>query len=86
MVVDGRVAIVGGRNVQNRYFDLDPEFDYIDRDILVTGPVVQTMQSSFDDYWNSPIVTSLDQLADVRERLFEDGEPASLQPLASAND
>jgi phosphatidylserine/phosphatidylglycerophosphate/cardiolipin synthase-like enzyme len=86
MVVDGRVAIVGGRNVQNRYFDLDPEFDYIDRDILVTGPVVQTMQSSFDDYWNSPIVTSLDQLADVRERLFEDGEPASLQPLASANE
>jgi len=86
MVVDGRIAIVGGRNVQNRYFDLDPEFDFIDRDILVTGPVVETMQSSFDDYWDSPIVAPLDQLADMRELLFEDGEPTSLQPLPSADE
>ena len=51
LVVDGRVAIVGGRNVEECYFDMDPEFGYLDRDALVVGPVVRDVERSFESYW-----------------------------------
>lgn len=53
-VVDDAVAIVGGRNVEEKYFDLDPEFCYLDRDALVVGPVAGEIADSFDAYWVAP--------------------------------
>lgn len=50
--VDDQVAIIGGRNLRDRYFDMHPDFNYIDRDILVEGALVKTMRESFDEYWN----------------------------------
>jgi putative cardiolipin synthase len=53
-VVDGAVGITGGRNIGDGYFDLDPEMNFRDRDLLAAGPVVQSMSDCFDDYWNNP--------------------------------
>lgn len=61
-IADGLVGIVGGRNIENRYFWLDREFNHRDLDALVAGPVVQTMQASFDAYWNSPWAVPMDRL------------------------
>src|SRR4029450_404792 len=52
LVVDGRIAVVGGRNVGDSYFDMDPEFDYLDRDALVIGPAAAEADRSFEQYWN----------------------------------
>jgi phosphatidylserine/phosphatidylglycerophosphate/cardiolipin synthase-like enzyme len=41
MIVDDRVAIIGGRNIQDEYFDWHPDYNYRDRDLLVAGPVTQ---------------------------------------------
>jgi len=70
MVFDGRIGITGGRNISDNYFDRSPEFNFIDRDILVIGSVAADMKKSFEQYWNDPITFDLDQLLDVREYLF----------------
>jgi putative cardiolipin synthase len=54
-VVDNRLAIVGGRNIGNPYFGLSENYNFLDLDVLVTGPVVEKISSAFDQYWNSPL-------------------------------
>lgn len=71
LVVDGAAAIIGGRNVDDRYFDMDPDWLYLDRDVVVAGPVVREMSRAFEVYWNDPIVTPAQYLVDVSEELFE---------------
>ena len=53
MVADNRFAIVGGRNIGNEYFGLNPEHNFIDFDVLALGPIAPEVSSSFDIYWNS---------------------------------
>jgi len=52
-VVDGEVAIVGGRNIGDTYFNFDPSENYSDLDLLVAGPAARSLVDSFDAYWNS---------------------------------
>lgn len=52
MVVDNRVAIVGGRNLADEYFGLDDGANFRDLELLMGGPVVQEISAAFDDYWN----------------------------------
>ena len=52
-IADGRVAIVGGRNLANEYFLRGTEGNFIDFDLLVTGAVLPQLNASFDLYWNS---------------------------------
>ena len=50
---DGAVTIVGGRNVGDEYFDLDPEMNFRDRELLAAGPVVSDVGAGFEAFWNS---------------------------------
>ncbi|NQY25679.1 MAG: phospholipase D family protein [Piscirickettsiaceae bacterium] len=52
-IVDNSVAIVGGRNIGDEYFDLNHELNFRDRDLLAAGPVVAEVSQSFDAYWNN---------------------------------
>jgi len=52
-VVDGAFGIVGGRNIGDEYFGLHPEVNFLDRDILAAGPIVDDISRNFDRYWNS---------------------------------
>ncbi len=58
LVVDGQVAILGGRNIGNAYFGLSSSYNFRDLDTLVTGSELPTMLASFDEYWNSPYAYS----------------------------
>jgi putative cardiolipin synthase len=51
-IVDNQVAIVGGRNIGDDYFDASEESNYRDLDLLAVGPVVQQSSRAFDAYWN----------------------------------
>lgn len=69
-LVDSEFGIAGGRNYENRYFDWDPEFDYRDRDVLVTGARVgREMQASFDQFWNYKRAVPLTRLNDVNRQI-----------------
>jgi putative cardiolipin synthase len=62
MVVDGTVALTGGRNIGDQYFQVDPESQFGDDDVLAVGGVVARLETEFAEYWNSPIVVSADRL------------------------
>ncbi len=53
--VDNQVAILGGRNIGNEYFDADPDLTFADLDVIVIGPVVEEASTAFDQYWNSEL-------------------------------
>ena len=52
-IADGAVAVMGGRNLGDAYFNASPESDFADLDVLAAGPVVGEVSRSFDAYWNS---------------------------------
>jgi cardiolipin synthase C len=52
-IADGRLAVVGGRNVGDAYFDADPTANFRDLDVLILGAAVRQAEIVFDDYWNS---------------------------------
>lgn len=62
--VDGTLSVVGGRNIGDEYFDLSDEINFRDRDVLVMGSVVTTIQTSFIEYWNSRWSYPIDMLGD----------------------
>ncbi|MHC1480980.1 phospholipase D-like domain-containing protein [Frateuria aurantia] len=75
MIVDDVAGITGGRNYEDRYFDLDPDFDYVDRDVLVGGPVAQSMTDSFQQFWNHRRSVSVVALRDVNAQILRDRPP-----------
>jgi putative cardiolipin synthase len=52
-VADGAIALTGGRNVGDQYFQIDPESQFADDDVFVAGPLTQRLSAEFDEYWNS---------------------------------
>ncbi len=53
--VDDKIAITGGRNIEDDYFDISPEFNFIDRDVYIEGPMAKTMRESFDLFFVSDV-------------------------------
>jgi putative cardiolipin synthase len=51
-IVDGNVAIVGGRNIGDAYFDARDDTNFRDLDLIAIGPVVMDASHAFDEYWN----------------------------------
>ncbi|MDT8421036.1 MAG: phospholipase D family protein [Desulfuromonadales bacterium] len=67
-IVDRLVAITGGRNYQNAYYDQARGMNYKDRDVMVVGPVAGDMQDSFNRYWAYRRAIALADLADVKKQ------------------
>ena len=63
-IVDGRLAITGGRNMADEYYDYDHEYNFRDRDALLLGEVIKTMQASFEEFWKSNLSVSVEKLFD----------------------
>jgi len=89
MVVDDLVGLTGGRNIADRYFDFDTNYEFKDRDILVYGRIAAEMRKSFDWFWEYEKSVPVQHLRDVANELLNGGEttlgtfrPATrLQPL-----
>ena len=54
-LADNSMAIVGGRNLGDEYFDAEPNLNFTDIDMLSVGPVAEQLGHSFDQYWNSAL-------------------------------
>ncbi len=67
-IIDRSIGITGGRNIERKYFDLDPDYIFKDRDVLVVGPVVAEMERSFSEYWDDKRSVALARLND---RIFQ---------------
>jgi cardiolipin synthase C len=63
LVVDNALALVGGRNIGDQYFQMDPDSQFADDDVFAAGPVVGQLSATFDDYWNSVMSIPVQALA-----------------------
>ncbi len=63
-IADGRVVIVGGRNVGDEYFDAAADINFMDTDAAVVGPPVKQAEAIFDAFWNSASAIPLSALVD----------------------
>jgi cardiolipin synthase C len=66
-IADNQMGIAGGRNIGDEYFQADDQLSFLDLDVLASGPVVQDMSRSFDNYWNSSAVVRARALPRYRE-------------------
>ncbi len=77
LIADGRFAVLGGRNIGDRYFGVYDEFVQNDLDVMVAGPLASDVAMTFDTFWNSehsyPVA------------LFEQ-DPRPRQPLAETSE
>lgn len=63
-IVDGKLAITGGRNMAAEYFDYNNAYNFRDRDALLLGDVAKSMQTSFEKFWSSPLSAPVEELYD----------------------
>ncbi|OGI59087.1 MAG: cardiolipin synthase [Candidatus Muproteobacteria bacterium RBG_19FT_COMBO_61_10] len=61
-IVDGKVAITGGRNMADEYYDYDHQYNFRDRDALLLGAVVKAMGGSFENFWASELSVNVEDL------------------------
>ncbi|VTU22162.1 Cardiolipin synthase [Variovorax sp. PBL-H6] len=52
-IADGSLAVIGGRNIADDYFKRGEPSNFIDMDVLCSGPVVNGLGAVFDRFWNS---------------------------------
>ncbi|MEG5265083.1 phospholipase D family protein [Pseudomonas sp. JDS28PS106] len=91
-LADNSVAIVGGRNLGDEYFDAEPNLNFTDIDMLGAGPVAEQLGQSFDQYWNSALskpiadfmyfLPTVKDLAQARRKLEASLEEAHQQHKA----
>jgi putative cardiolipin synthase len=65
-VADNSLAVTGGRNIADEYFDRSEPANFIDMDVLAAGAVVQQLSQVFDRYWNSRHAWPIERLAGSR--------------------
>ena len=63
LVVDNALAISGGRNIADEYFNHNVDANFIDLDVMSAGKVVPQLSNAFDQYWNSDEVFPLETIA-----------------------
>ncbi len=75
LVIDDVVGMTGGRNIADRYFDFDVNYDFKDREVLIYGQVAEEMRVSFDKFWDSELSPEIGHLRDVAPLIISDELP-----------
>ncbi len=85
-IADNASALIGGRNIGDEYFQVDPGRQFADDDVFVVGPTVQKMSGTFDEYWNDALAVPVENLeggkpteaalATYRAQVFEEWRQA----------
>lgn len=79
MVADGRLGVMGGRNVGDEYFARRGGLAFGDLDVLLAGPAVAQAAAGFDAYWNDVSTVQVSPAGVIAMP-----EPADHRELASA--
>ena len=81
-IIDGTVAVTGGRNIGDEYFFYSKDVNFDDVDLLSVGPVVQQVAESFNEYWNSNWAIPITDLVKVQ---INEQEDKDIQKFVDAN-
>jgi cardiolipin synthase C len=52
-IVDGKAAILGGRNIGDAYFGAGSDLTFDDLDVAISGPATREAVTLFERYWSS---------------------------------
>lgn len=63
-VVDGKIAITGGRNMAAEYYDYNHAYNFRDRDALLLGEAVTAVRTNFEAFWRSNLSVPVEALYD----------------------
>jgi putative cardiolipin synthase len=75
-IADSRIAVVGGRNIGDAYFDASELLNFRDMDLVITGPAIAQAEKAFDLFWNSECVLPITSLPG-----WNDGDLEGLRQL-----
>ncbi|MGQ7262384.1 phospholipase D-like domain-containing protein [Vreelandella sp. V005] len=75
-VADNSVAIVGGRNLGDEYFDANDSRNFADLDFATIGEVVPDLSRSFDLYWNHGLAQPIERYHQVADNAWQSLETA----------
>ena len=51
-IADHQVALIGGRNMTNQYYNVSDNYQFSDVDVMLVGTAVKDISHSFDKYWS----------------------------------
>ncbi len=66
MTFDGKVSIIGGRNIGDEYLNSHENNNFADLDVLMSGSVIGDIERTFNDYWHSNHVFDIETLANPK--------------------
>jgi len=84
-IVDGSMAIIGGRNIGSEYFEYPVPFVFRSRDLLTFGPVLEHAGHIFDLYWNSDWAVPIEDAVAPVATLEQAREQKATLDLAAAD-
>ncbi len=66
-IADGHLAIAGGRNLGDAYFDAAETFNFRDLDVVLSGPSVAAAGALFEAYWTSGLARAARAVSAARD-------------------
>ena len=89
-VADNALAVIGGRNLGDAYFDASNDGNFVDLDVLTGGPIVKDLSRSFDRYWNNvrayPVqsLVSEQELLQLKSQFEQEDSKAASEPAQAS--
>ncbi|ANF82430.1 phospholipase [Acinetobacter sp. NCu2D-2] len=65
-IVDNQIALIGGRNMSNQYYNVSDTYQFSDVDVLLVGAASDEIIHSFDEYWNDEYAYSVKTIVNPR--------------------
>ena len=84
LLIDEEVAVCGGRNIGNEYYDLQKGLNFRDRDIVIRGAVCHDLKQSFETYWQHPICVDIKHVAGMQRHLKQNTAVPALEEVGIA--
>lgn len=69
LVADNQLAIIGGRNIGDEYFDASETVAFGDLDVMLSQPAAGTVSNAFDLYWNNQLAYPVATLINKPNRI-----------------
>ncbi|WP_257224699.1 MULTISPECIES: phospholipase D family protein [unclassified Acinetobacter] len=65
-IADNQIALIGGRNMSNQYYNVSDNYQFSDVDVMLVGAASDEIIHSFDEYWNDDYAFPVRQLVNPR--------------------
>lgn len=65
-IADNQIALIGGRNMSNQYYNVSDNYQFSDVDVMLVGAASDEIIHSFDEYWNDDYAFTVKNIVNAR--------------------